>query len=110
MLTAAVLLRVGITSPPAEPSSSLTNPKHSVGCDFLTTAVRWALTACTLQVSEEVGLTPQQLQLVNCGRPLPVDDERRHFLVYPFLFNLVDLSATVKLNWENVAYEWVVAR
>jgi hypothetical protein len=39
-----------------------------------------------------------------------VDDERRHFLVYPFLFNLVDLSATVTLNWENVAVEWVVAR
>lgn len=63
-----------------------------------------------VQISEEVGLTPQQLQLVTCGRPLPVDDERRHFLIYPFLFSLVDASATVTLNWENVAYDWVAPR
>jgi hypothetical protein len=102
---------MGITSPPAEPSSSLTNPQTlGLGATSKQLLPLWVLTACTLQVSEEVGLTPQQLQLVNCGRPVPVDDERRHFLVYPFFFNLVDLSATVTLNWENVAFDWVVAR
>jgi hypothetical protein len=62
------------------------------------------------QISEEVGLSPQQLQLVTCGRPLPVDDGGRHFLVYPFLFNLLQPAAAVTLNWENVAYDWLAAR
>jgi hypothetical protein len=62
------------------------------------------------QVSEEVGLSPQQLQLVTCGRPLPVDDGQRHFLIYPLLFNLLDSAAAITLNWENVAYDWVAAR
>jgi len=65
---------------------------------------------CPLQISEEVGLSPQQLQLVTCGRPLPVDDGRRHFLIYPFLFNLLDRSAAITLNWENVGFDWVPAR
>lgn len=62
------------------------------------------------QIREEVGLTPQQLQLVTCGRPLPVDDGRRRFLVYPFLFNLTDDEAVITLNWENVGFDWVAAR
>lgn len=62
------------------------------------------------QISEEVGLAPQQLQLVTCGRPLAVDDGRRHFLIYPFLFSMLDPSAAVTLNWENVAFDWVAAR
>lgn len=63
-----------------------------------------------LQILEEVGLAPQQLQLVCFGRPLPVDDGRKHFLVYPFLFQLVDPAAQVTLNWENVGYDWVPPR
>lgn len=63
-----------------------------------------------LQIYEEVGLLPSQLQLVCFGRPLPVDDGRRHFLVYPFLFQLTDDAAQIKLNWENEAYDWVTAR
>jgi hypothetical protein len=39
-----------------------------------------------------------------------VDDGGRHFLVYPFLFNLLTPAAAVTLNWENVAYDWVAAR
>lgn len=55
-------------------------------------------------------MAPQQLQLVTCGRPLTVDDGRRHFLIYPFLFSVLDPSAPVTLNWENVAFDWVAAR
>ncbi len=39
-----------------------------------------------LQIEEEVGLLPQELQLVRAGRPLEVDDGPRRFLVHPFLF------------------------
>uniref|UniRef100_A0A383WBQ4 Nudix hydrolase domain-containing protein n=1 Tax=Tetradesmus obliquus TaxID=3088 RepID=A0A383WBQ4_TETOB len=60
------------------------------------------------EIVEETGLTPQQLQLVAFGRPLPVDDPgRRRFLVHPFLFQLTDEAAAVILNWENEAYDWV---
>ncbi|WIA12133.1 hypothetical protein OEZ85_012206 [Tetradesmus obliquus] len=60
------------------------------------------------EIVEETGLTPQQLQLVAFGRPLPVDDPgRKRFLVHPFLFQLTDEAAAVILNWENEAYDWV---
>jgi hypothetical protein len=63
-----------------------------------------------LQIAEETGLTHQQLQLVSFGRPLPVDDGRKRFLVHPFLFQLTDAAAAVTLNWENEAYDWVAPR
>lgn len=80
---------------------------HWLGWNCPNSARRTLLPA---QVSEEVGLSPQQLQLVTCGRPLPVDDGQRHFLIYPFLFNLLDSAAAITLNWENVSYDWVAAR
>jgi 8-oxo-dGTP pyrophosphatase MutT (NUDIX family) len=63
-----------------------------------------------LQILEETGLTRQQLQLVSFGRALPVDDGRRRFLVHPFLFQLSDSAASITLNWENEAYDWVAPR
>jgi hypothetical protein len=47
---------------------------------------------------------------VSFGRPLRVDDGRKHFLVHPFLFQLTDPAAAVTLNWENEAYDWVAPR
>lgn len=44
------------------------------------------------------------------GRPLPVDDGRRRFLVYPFLFQLTDADAAISLNWENTEAAWVAPR
>jgi hypothetical protein len=61
-----------------------------------------------LQVLEEAGIPQHQLQLVCCGRPLPVVDGHRHFLVHPFLYDLVPgASDAVTLNWENTAHRWV---
>lgn len=59
------------------------------------------------EINEEVGLPSEQLQLVTTGRPLPVDDSDRHFLVYPFLFHCPVPRPQVTLNWENVAHRWV---
>jgi hypothetical protein len=87
-------------------------------CCFFSTAWQYGyldsqITAAALlllQIAEETGLTAQQLQLVSFGRPLPVDDGRKRFLVHPFLFQLTDPAAAVTLNWENEAYDWVAPR
>ncbi|KAF8071226.1 SAD2 [Scenedesmus sp. PABB004] len=60
-----------------------------------------------IEIEEEVGLVPAQLELVCWGRPLPVDDGQRRFLVHPFLFQLGAADAPVTLNWENEDFAWV---
>jgi hypothetical protein len=86
------------------------------------------------EIEEEAGLAAASLTLVRCGRPLPVDDGGRRFLVHPFLFQwhgggdgvgqqqrpspaspapsgpAVASSSSpppVKLNWENVEHAFV---
>lgn len=58
------------------------------------------------QVLEEAGLSPSQLRLVRCGRPLLVDDPPRHFCVHPFLLSMGSPEAAVQLNWENEGFAW----
>jgi 8-oxo-dGTP pyrophosphatase MutT (NUDIX family) len=65
------------------------------------------------EVEEETALT--SLTLLRVGRPLPVDDGDRRFLVFPFLFALRDAASPgaaqqkVHLNWENTEHRWVTA-
>lgn len=56
-----------------------------------------------LQILEEVGLTGDQVTLVRSGRPLLVDDGRRHFCVHPFLWKTEgEEEPGITLNWENL--------
>lgn len=47
------------------------------------------------------------LRLSRVGRPLPIDDGERRFLVHPFLFRLCADAPPVTLNWENIGHKWV---
>jgi hypothetical protein len=59
-------------------------------------------------VQEELALHPSQLQLVTAGRPQPVDDGGRRFLVHPFLFRArPGVQLQPQLNWENTEWAWV---
>eukprot|EP00877_Chromochloris_zofingiensis_P001022 jgi/Chrzof1/10920/Cz05g17080.t1 len=66
------------------------------------------------EIEEEVGIDRSQLQLLRAGRPLPVVDGHRQFLVHPFLFSLKSTSASappdISLNWESTQYQWVTER
>jgi hypothetical protein len=70
-----------------------------------------AAAASLSQVLEEAGIPQEHLQLACCGRPLPVIDGHRHFLVHPFLFTLASGAPdAVTLNWENTDYKWATHR
>jgi 8-oxo-dGTP diphosphatase len=60
------------------------------------------------ELHEEVGLDQGELKLVRAGSPVSVDDEAQHltWLVYPFLFTLVDQRAP-RLDWEALEMRWV---
>lgn len=53
-----------------------------------------------LQVEEEAGFNPEELEYVRSGRPLTVTDKNICFEVRPYLFNLLTNRQPV-LNWEN---------
>ena len=64
-------------------------------------------------MEEESSITRSMLQLVAAGRPLPVDDGDKHFLVHPFLLRPApgvsqeQLQQQVALNWESASSEWL---
>ncbi len=64
-------------------------------------------------MEEEASIPRGMLQLVAAGRPLPVDDADKHFLVHPFLLRAApgvsqeQLQQQVALNWESTSSEWL---
>lgn len=60
------------------------------------------------ELDEETGLGPAQLRLVVAAPPLPVDDDAlgRHWLVYPFLFELMR-QTRLRTDWEHDSWRWV---
>jgi len=65
-------------------------------------AYRRAAAPCA-QIVEEAGFSPAQLQLLRYGRPLLVDDGKKHFLVHPFLYKPLDPEAQVRVWWASYA-------
>ena len=61
------------------------------------------------EIEEEVGfVSGEDVSLVRQGRPVPVHDGAREFLVFPFLYRLTDCcSKSFRLNWENTDAQFV---
>ena len=59
------------------------------------------------ELEEEAGITRNDARLRGIGVPLPVDDnvEDSHWLVFPFLFQLVD-DVEIKTDWETEEWGW----
>ena len=55
------------------------------------------------EIEEEVGLVAgEDVYLIRQGRPVPVHDGSKEFLVFPFLYRMTDsCSKSFRLNWEN---------
>lgn len=60
------------------------------------------------EIGEETGLGRRDVRLLRAGEPLAVDDpaEGRHWLVYPFLFEVL-APEKVRTDWEHVEVRWV---
>lgn len=57
------------------------------------------------EVEEETGIPSASLTPAGSGAPVLSRDENRVYIVHPFRFRTK--TTTVRLNWENSAFEWV---
>ncbi|WXG45134.1 MAG: NUDIX pyrophosphatase [Candidatus Atabeyarchaeum deiterrae] len=59
------------------------------------------------ELSEEVGLLREDVELVRKGEPISVADSESNlnWIVYPFLFN--SKTNEVRIDWEHDEYKWI---
>ncbi|GAF97930.1 unnamed protein product, partial [marine sediment metagenome] len=53
-----------------------------------------------VEIEEETGLCPQDVELVKKGSPVEVEDEGIKWVVYPYLFRIKERSK-VRIDWEH---------
>ena len=66
------------------------------------------LTRAVTEIHEELGLSSDQINLVRIGETLRAYDCENDtvWVVHPFLFEAI--SRSIKLDWENLEYRWIV--
>jgi len=69
-----------------------------------TTADEQALT----EITEETGLSQEDLALIKSGDPLTIEDEKLgvKWVVHPYLFHIKDRSK-IKIDWEHKEIRWI---
>jgi 8-oxo-dGTP pyrophosphatase MutT (NUDIX family) len=62
-----------------------------------------------VEIEEETGLKVDQLRLVTRADSLEIVDHRikRHWRIYPFLFEVEDKSPQIVIDWEHRDWRWV---
>lgn len=78
---------------------------------------RWACVSGTMEkdetaeetarreISEELGLGRQEVELVRKGEVLYAQDKDILWAIHPFLFNIKNIN--IELDWEHVEYKWI---
>ncbi len=61
-----------------------------------------------MEIEEELGLLPEDIELKKAGRPLKVSDNHQAvvWMVYPFAFRVIN-NGSISLNWENEEFVWI---
>jgi len=61
-----------------------------------------------LEISEELGISPDRLILVKEGKPVEVVDNQLDttWIVHPFRFR-VSGELSLNMNWEHAEYRWI---
>ncbi|MCA1797609.1 MAG: NUDIX pyrophosphatase [Geobacteraceae bacterium] len=64
-----------------------------------------------VEIEEETGLNAAQLSLVTHTDPLEIMDHgiKRHWRIYPFLFEVEDETPRIVTDWEHQDWRWVEA-
>ena len=62
-----------------------------------------------VEIEEETGLKEEQLRLITHAVPLEIVDNniKRHWRIYPFLFEVEDESPGIVTDWEHRDWRWV---
>lgn len=62
-----------------------------------------------VEIHEETGLSGEQIRLIAHADPLEIVDHaiKRHWRIYPFLFEIVADSPQIKTDWEHQDWRWV---
>lgn len=62
-----------------------------------------------VEIEEETGLRAEQLRLVTHADPLEIVDHdiKRHWRIYPFLFEVTPESPQISTDWEHQDWRWV---
>ena len=87
-------------------SGSVASERHKWQC--LTGYVdgdRDPLSQVMLELNEEAGLVPSDVDLLARANPVSVAEGRRSWTIYPFLF--LAPEAPLRLNWEHDQYRWI---
>jgi 8-oxo-dGTP diphosphatase len=59
-----------------------------------------------VEIEEETGLCPGDVELVRKGRPLRVEGEGFRWVVYPYLFRTKERDK-VRIDWEHSDKRWI---
>ena len=58
------------------------------------------------EIKEETGLCAEDLQFVRKGKPVRIEDAKRLWMVFPFLYNVPNPDK-IYTNWENTKKQWI---
>lgn len=63
-----------------------------------------------IEIEEETGLRPEELELVKKGRPLEIRDDELGVIkiVHPYLFRIKERSK-IRIDWEHSETRWINA-
>ncbi len=59
-----------------------------------------------IEIEEETGLCPEDVELVKKGSPLEAEDEGIRWVVHPYLFRIKERDK-VKIDWEHCDQRWI---
>ena len=59
-----------------------------------------------IEIQEETGLLPGEIQLVQSGRPLKVGATDVNWVVHPYLFHIQDRNR-IQIDWEHSEFRWI---
>ncbi len=59
-----------------------------------------------IEIEEETGLCPKDVELVKKGSPLEAEDEDIKWVVHPYLFRIKERDK-VKIDWEHSNKRWI---
>ena len=59
-----------------------------------------------IEIEEETGLCPEDVELVRKGSPIEAEDEGIKWVVHPYLFRIKERDK-VKIDWEHNEKRWI---
>ena len=65
-----------------------------------------ALKQAYIEITEEAGLQPDEVELISIGRPVKAEGEGVGWIVYPFLFHITD-KEKIRIDWEHSEMRWI---